>query len=138
MGESPLADVPLGNGLVAENLEWLNFTRYAEKLRAATVGLSLMLSPHTSYMPLEFAACGIPVVTSCYANKTAEALRAISPCLIGVKPAPQAIADGLEEAIRRAEQNRAEENAAKLAMPATWEEAFAPVRPALLHFMAAE
>lgn len=136
MGEPSYINVPLGKGVESRNLDWMGFTEYIKRVRAASVGLSLMLSPHTSYLPLEFAACGIPVVTTCYANKTAEALNAISPCLIGSALSPQAIAECLKKAIYRAQENCASQDAAKLALPATWEEAFAPVVPGLLAFMA--
>jgi hypothetical protein len=136
MGEPTYFNVPLGKGVESRNLGWMGFTEYTKCVRAASVGLSLMLSPHTSYLPLEFAACGIPVVTNCYANKTPEALNAISPSLIGSALSPQAIAKCLETAILRAQENCARQNAGKLALPATWEESFAPVAPGLLAFMA--
>lgn len=136
MGEPTYTNVPLGKGLESKNLGWMDFTEYAKCVRAASVGLSLMLSPHTSYLPLEFASCGIPVVTNCYANKTSEALNAISPCLIGSALNPQAIAECLEKAIYRAQKNCAHQDAAKLALPITWEESFAPITPDLLAFMA--
>ncbi len=138
MGESSLPDVDIGGGMKTHNLPWMNFTDYAECVRTADIGLSLMLSPHTSYLPLEFASCGVPVVTNCYANKTADALSAISPCIIGVKANPKAIALGLKKAIDYAERKHFKENEGLLHMPISWNESFASVTPRLVEFMASE
>ena len=137
-GEPSLSDIDIGGGMITRNLSWLSFTDYAARVRTASVGLSLMLSPHTSYLPLELAACGIPVVTNCYANKTADALSAISPCIIGTEVNPQAIATGLEKAIIQTEMKCQEANSGLLTLPTSWGESFAPVRHSLLAFMAAD
>jgi len=42
---------------------------YAELLRNAAIGISLMISPHPSYPPLEMAHFGILTITNRYANK---------------------------------------------------------------------
>jgi hypothetical protein len=42
---------------------------YAELLRTAGVGLSLIASPHPSYPPLEMAHFGVLTITNGYANK---------------------------------------------------------------------
>ena len=69
MGEK-LPDLHLGKGHVIRTLPWQDFDGYAKTMRESDVGLSLMLSPHTSYPPLEMAACGVPCVTTSYATKT--------------------------------------------------------------------
>lgn len=47
----------------------LDIDRYAELLSTSAVGLSLMISPHPSYPPLEMAAFGMRVVTNNFGNK---------------------------------------------------------------------
>ncbi|HVI43004.1 MAG TPA: rhamnan synthesis F family protein [Anaerovoracaceae bacterium] len=47
----------------------LTLKEYADYLSRARVGLSLMVSPHPSYPPLEMAEAGLLVLTNTYANK---------------------------------------------------------------------
>ena len=61
--------VPLGNNIVMQSLGKLGMAEYAEALRQADVGLSLMLSPHPSYPPFEMAASGMTVVTNNFSTK---------------------------------------------------------------------
>jgi hypothetical protein len=56
-------------------------------------------TPHPSLLPLEMASAGMVVVTSTFASKTAEALKAISQNLIPVAPTVEAITAGLFEAV---------------------------------------
>lgn len=88
----PLA---LGGGIVLRSLGKLTLDRYAEELRACDLGVSLMLSPHPSYPPLEMAASGLLTVTNRYANKD---LHSISDNLISC----DATADGVATALRTA------------------------------------
>jgi len=67
---------------------------YAGLLSRASVGLSLMISPHPSYPPLEMAYSGIRTITNSYANKN---LSQRSDLLVTLDiPTPEAIADELE------------------------------------------
>jgi len=74
---------------------------YRDLLLEHDVGLSLMDTPHPSLVPIEMATAGMLVVTSTFANKTAEALAAISSNLIGVEPTVDCIVDGLAAAVHR-------------------------------------
>ena len=47
----------------------LSLEQYADYLSRARVGVSLMVSPHPSYPPLEMAEAGLLVLTNTYANK---------------------------------------------------------------------
>jgi hypothetical protein len=133
MGEA-FAPVALGRGAVLQPVPWRDFDGYARQMRECDVLLSLMLSPHPSYPPLEMAACGKPVVTTVYANKTADALTRISPNIIGVRPTIEDICDGLLAAIRLAEAPEQRHGpSAKFALPSTWEESFRDALPALYH-----
>lgn len=65
----PHDDIPLGNGHRLVSLGKLGLQDYGQLLRETAVGLSLMISPHPSYPPLEMAHFGVRVVTNGYANK---------------------------------------------------------------------
>ena len=67
-GEShPLVD--LGGGVAMRALGKLDLAGYGELLRTSAVGVSLMVSPHPSYPPLEMAELGLLVLTNRYAAK---------------------------------------------------------------------
>jgi hypothetical protein len=129
-GQVPPRD--LGHGIVIRQHPWLDYDGYASLLRSCDAGLSLMLSPHTSYPPLEMAACGATVVTNTFANKTAERLGSYSDNLIPVTPSVDAIADGLVAASERTSDTAARARGADLEAPASWDEAFAHVVPRLV------
>lgn len=61
--------VPLGNGKALRSLGKLSLESYAILLSQSAVGLSLMVSPHPSYPPLEMAHFGLLTITNSYANK---------------------------------------------------------------------
>ncbi len=98
---------------------------YIDMLPGFDVGLSLMLTPHPSLVPLEMAAAGLPTVTNTFANKTEAALRAISPNLVGVKPTLDGIVEGLKAAIARVDDVEARLAGARaMTWPTDWEAAF--------------
>jgi hypothetical protein len=88
------------------------------------VGLSLMLTPHPSLVPIEMASAGMWTVTNTYANKTAEQLRSISGNLIGVEPTATAICDGLVEAMARVDEVENRLAGAQVTWPTDWDHAF--------------
>ncbi|MDG3086930.1 hypothetical protein P7F88_12845 [Vibrio hannami] len=61
--------IQLDNGMVVESVGKLSLEQYANLLAESSVGVSLMLSPHPSYPPLEMAMFGVEVITNSYANK---------------------------------------------------------------------
>lgn len=73
--------IDIGKGLAVESIGKLNLDEYANVLSRSSVGVSLMLSPHPSYPPLEMAMFGVNVVTNTYANKDLTTLvsNTISP-----------------------------------------------------------
>ncbi|UXN58956.1 rhamnan synthesis F family protein [Phyllobacterium zundukense] len=76
---------------------------YAELLSKASVGLSLMISPHPSYPPLEMAYAGIHTITNLYDCKD---LSKRSPLLESLQVVtPESIAIALEHAVDKAEKN---------------------------------
>jgi glycosyltransferase involved in cell wall biosynthesis len=116
------AAVPLGGGAVLEMLPRSDQRSYAELLRAHDVGLALMYTPHPSLVPIEMASAGMVVVTNTFANKTAEALTAISPNLLAVPPSPADVAAGLRAAVTRAEDFAARAQASAVRWSADWNE----------------
>lgn len=65
----PHDDIPLGNGHHLQSLGKLPLEDYAQLLRETSIGLSLMVSPHPSYPPLEMAHFGARVLTNAYTGK---------------------------------------------------------------------
>jgi hypothetical protein len=122
--------ISLSGGAHLKSAPWLDYDSYARQMRNSDVLLSLMLSPHPSYPPLEMAACGRPVVTTNYANKNAERLAAISPNIIGVDATIEAIAQGLLEAVKR-ESMPSDARRGGISFPSTWTESFAHALPHL-------
>ena len=62
-------DIDLGGGMVLKSAGKLSLEEYATRLREAAVGISLMVSAHPSYPPLEMAHLGMLVVTNRFGSK---------------------------------------------------------------------
>ncbi|MGB4859480.1 MAG: glycosyltransferase [Dokdonella sp.] len=116
----------LAPGIDLKLLPRTSLDEYIQLLPTFDVGLSLMMSPHPSLVPLEMAAAGLRTVTNTFANKTAERLAAVSPNLIAIPPTVDGIADGLTEAIRRAGDLKGRLADARIDWPTNWTEAFSP------------
>ncbi len=91
-------DVVLSPNAVLKSVGKLTLEGYWELLSRVDVGLSLMLSPHPSYPPLEIASSGAICVTNTFANKD---LSNYSTNIISCKPSIFAIADGLKQACEK-------------------------------------
>lgn len=61
--------VDLGNGCTVASVGKLTIEEYSNILARASVGVSLMVSPHPSYPPMEMAVYGVCVITNGYGNK---------------------------------------------------------------------
>ncbi|MCD7909321.1 MAG: hypothetical protein LUH04_16890, partial [Clostridium sp.] len=109
---------------------------WAEEMRSVDIMLSLILSPHSGYPPLEAAACGALVVTNTWSVKTEKRLRRISPNILSGPPSIEGVAEVLARAMAMASRPADRENP-PLAFPATWPESWASVMPGLLEFLAA-
>lgn len=131
MGE-PQPSVDLGHGVVARAHPWCDYRAYGRLLRESDVGLSLMLSPHSSYPPLEIAACGALAVTNVFGVKTAARLREISGNLIPVEPTVEAVTEGLIAAVAQVPDLERRRSQSRLSVPESWEAAFAPILPKVL------
>ena len=62
-------NIDLGNGVIVVSKGKLTLEEYGKELMESSLGVSLMLSPHPSYPPLEMAYFDILTVTNNYANK---------------------------------------------------------------------
>lgn len=62
-------DVYIGKGKLLESVGKMSLEEYAGILETSYAGISLMVSPHPSYPPLEMAAFGVKVITNGYDNK---------------------------------------------------------------------
>ena len=132
MGEK-LAPVALGNGVFLNPLPWMSFDDYAKRVRTADLLLSLMLSPHPSYPPLEMAASGKLVVTNSWSVKTAERMKAFSPNIIVVEPTAESVAAALENAAGRINAGfPSYDPSGVIALPTSWDESLREVVPGLL------
>ena len=85
--------VDLGAGKVLASLGMLPLDQYARKLESASVGLSLMASPHPSYPPLEMAHFGLRTVTNRFTCK--DMSQAHENILSVEDVLPETIADAL-------------------------------------------
>ena len=118
--------VSLARGVELEMLPNVSQKEFARMLPRHDLGLSLMLSPHTSLMPLEMAAAGLVTVTNTYANKTSERITAISSNLIAVPPTVAGLKQGLISAIAASDDFDARVAGAKLNWSSDWNETFTP------------
>lgn len=76
----------------------LSLQDYANLLSTSAVGVSLMVSPHPSYPPLEMAAFGMAVVTNQFANKD---LACFSENIHSAEYfSPESIADSITREVR--------------------------------------
>ncbi|MDG2528795.1 glycosyltransferase [Caulobacter endophyticus] len=136
MGEA-FTPVRLGHGGMLECAPWLGFDAYAEQMRKSDILLSLMMSPHPSYPPLEMAACGGVVVTNTYANKSADRMAEISSNILAVEPSIDGVAAALAKAVDLLEDVEGRRAAAAaVQLPGTWDEALDPVVKALVERLA--
>jgi len=86
-------DIPLNSDISLKSLGLLGLREYAQELSRCWLGLSLMISPHPSYPPLEMAEFGAWVVTNNFANKD---ISRYSPNILSVTTlTPEEIADKL-------------------------------------------
>lgn len=132
MGEK-LAPVALGNGVFLNTLPWMSLDAYAERVRTADLLLSLMLSPHPSYPPLEMAASGKLAVTNSFSVKTAERMRAFSPNIIVAEPTAESVAAALENAAGRINAGLPSyDPSGAVALPSNWDDSLGEIVPVLL------
>lgn len=131
MGEK-LDPIPLGNGVFLNPLPWMSFSDYAKRMRTADLLLSLMLSPHPSYPPLEMAASGKLVVTNSFSVKTKERMHSLSPNILVANPTPDSIGTELKNAVGRINAGlQSHDPSGMLDLPSNWDEGLGSIIPLL-------
>jgi hypothetical protein len=128
--------VSLGEGAELVPAPWVDIHAYARLLRDSDIVMSLMLSPHPSYPPLEMAASGGLAVTTSFANKTRKRLARISPNIIAVDATIEGVAGGLEEAVQRLSNWDDRFSGAQIDLPEDWPSSLEPVVPRLIEELA--
>jgi hypothetical protein len=116
--------VTLGEGAYMRLMPKMSLNEYRDFLPGFDVGMSLMLSPHPSIVPLEMAAAGMWVVTNTFANKTAESLRRISGNMIAVEPTVEGLERGLVEAVAKVGDYEGRERGARVNWSQDWKDTF--------------
>ncbi|KQZ81974.1 hypothetical protein ASD64_09550 [Mesorhizobium sp. Root157] len=119
--------VRLSPDVVMEMMPKTDLQTYTDRMPRHDVGLSLMLTPHPSLVPLEMASAGMWTVTNTFQNKTAESLEAISTNLIAVEPTLEGVVQGLKDAISRVDHYDQRLKGSKIDWPTSWDDAFEPV-----------
>lgn len=119
--------IRLADDVVLESAPWLPYDEYAALIRSSDLGLALMMSPHTGYPVLEFAASGTPVVTNAYATKTRQALAEISPLIVAADPTASGIAAALQRVLERPPEPGSD--TPRVPLPGSWDEALDLVVP---------
>jgi len=69
-GQDKISDIQLPCGITIINLGKMAITDYYKFVPTVDIALSLMLAPHPNYPTLEFASCGVQVITTIYETKT--------------------------------------------------------------------
>lgn len=97
-------DVDLGGGYIMKSVGKLSLEGYMNLLIESSVGLSLMVSPHPSYPPLEMALYGMEVITNSFGPKDLSTKTSnITSLQI---PTPEKIAAEIRNACSRVEQRQ--------------------------------
>ena len=109
----PHPEVALGAGKKLVSLGKLTIAGYAQEMRRARIGISLMVSPHPSYPPLEMAAFGVSVITNAYKRKDLSnwsnrilSLNDVSPD--GVAAALEQLSSGRTDTVERDPSEKAD------------------------------
>ena len=91
-------DMSLGGGQILRSVGKLSLDAYAGLLRETAIGLSLMVSPHPSYPPLEMAHFGARVLTNGYTGKVPGSRHDNLIALPGMRP--EEVATAIEAEIK--------------------------------------
>jgi hypothetical protein len=116
--------IDLGGDVELELMARVAQHDYAGALAEHDLGLALMYSPHPSLVPIEMASAGMLTITNTFENKSAEALREISPNLVGAEPTVEAIASALIEAAAGVEDSERRVAGATVRWSRDWNDSF--------------
>lgn len=111
-------------GVPMHMLKKMSLDEYYRHLHEYDLGLSMMLSPHPSLVPLDMAASGVVAITNTYENKKASDLIAISENLIPVPTTLTGLADGIRRGAIRVPMYGDRLKASEIKWARSWGEAF--------------
>ncbi|MBI5827031.1 MAG: hypothetical protein HZB22_04820 [Deltaproteobacteria bacterium] len=117
-------NIAISDGVDLKLISKVSLNEYRELLPCFDAGMSLMLSPHPSLVPIEMCAAGMVVVTNTFANKTPERMKSISSNFAAAEPNVDAIALSLKEAASRADDFDARIKGTKVNWSQSWDESF--------------
>jgi glycosyltransferase involved in cell wall biosynthesis len=120
--------IPLPGGAALELLARADQRSYEAMLREHDVGLALMYTPHPSLLPIEMAAAGMVAVTNTFENKTAAALAAISPNILGGEASIEGVAACLREAAARGDDYQGRVSGSDVRWSRDWSQSFDQTR----------
>lgn len=117
-------DIMLSPDCKLRSLGKLSLDQYQNILESSSVGLSLMVSPHPSYPPIEMAFYGLSVITNGYENKNLSNFFGNVRSL--EKLTPNDIVEALTQACREVEKKNGVPSDCKNSYLAdeSWEKAF--------------
>jgi ubiquinone/menaquinone biosynthesis C-methylase UbiE/glycosyltransferase involved in cell wall biosynthesis len=119
-------DVPLDKRTDLIMLPKVSLQDFVKVLPTYDLGLTLMLSPHPSLMPMDMAAAGLVTVTNTFATKTRERMSAISSNIIAVAPTLDGLTHGLATAVGEVDNFEKRIAGTKLNWSTSWAETFSP------------
>lgn len=95
---------------------------YERFLLEYDIGIALMLSPHPSLVPMDFAAAGMITITNTWDTKQEEQLRLISKNILACKPTSAALAQRIADAMFLLTDLQSRVRNAALNWSSTWED----------------
>lgn len=95
--------LPLSPGHRLEMVQKMPLEAYERFMGSIDVGVSLMLAPHPSVVPFEFAATGAVVVTNTYENRSERDLQGVCRNIVPCQPTLEGVEAALRTAVIRAE-----------------------------------
>lgn len=94
---------------------------YRKMVSSGDVGVSLMVSPHPSLPPFDFAAAGLITLTNSFATKTEQMFKSVSSNFVVAEPYLPDLLDGLSTAISRSRDLAARAAGATLNWESQWD-----------------
>ncbi len=119
-----LKKIRLHEGVVLKLMPKTSLNEYLSLLPTYDLGLSLMLSPHPSLVPIDMASAGLVTVTNTFLNKTRERWLEVSSNIVAVPPTVEGIKAGLAIAIGEVGNYSKRIAGSKVNWPTSWKDAF--------------
>lgn len=105
--------IKLSNRVKMQALPYMSVGEYKKWITTADLGLSLMLSPHPSMVPIDLSLSGAIVVTNTYKNKDERILQNICENILAGKPEIDSLLQKIKQAVSLVDQHEKRYNNAK-------------------------